>query len=95
MGKKKLARVVINENIKAFVIHLASLSTIHLVKKAQIFSLFSKEVKIPNKYLDYADIFLEKKAAVLPEITNLNQRVIKLQDSQQPSCSSIYNLEPV
>lgn len=41
-----------------------------MVRKAQIASLLTIEVKILNKDLDYIDVFLKEKAAVLSEIIN-------------------------
>lgn len=64
--------------MEAFTIYIAFLSIIHLAKKAQITSLSIKKSKTLNKYLNYIDIFLEKKAGGLPKITNLNQHAIKL-----------------
>lgn len=55
-----------------------------LAKKAKIIFLFIKEVIIFNKYLYFIKNFLEKKALLLPQITDLNQHAIKLQESQQP-----------
>ena len=37
-----------------------------------------KKVKIPTKYLDFSDIFLEEKALILLKATDLNQYTIKL-----------------
>ena len=61
---------------------------INLAQKAQIALLLSKKVIILNKYLDFLNVFLEKKALVLPKAINLNQHTIKLQKSQQ----SLYKL---
>ena len=55
-------------------------------------SLIAKKVTIPTYYLDFSDIFLEKKALVLLEITKLNQHAIKLQEGQQPPYGPIVNL---
>ena len=54
-----------------------------------------EEVKILAKYSDFSDVFLEKKASVLPELTEFNQHAIKLQDGQQPACGLIYSLSLV
>lgn len=50
-----------------------SFITIHLAKEAQITSLLAKKVKTLTKYLDFLDIFLEKKVLILLELTKLNQ----------------------
>ena len=57
--------------------------------------LVTKEVKIPIKYLDFLDVFLEEKALILPEATKMNQHAIKLQEGQQLLYGPIYSLGPV
>lgn len=57
-----------DENVKAFVVLISFLSTIHSPKEAKIALLLTKKLKILTKYLDYADIFLKEKAALLLEI---------------------------
>ena len=87
-----------NEKSETFVVHMASLNLvprIHLDKAAQITSLFIKEVKIPDEYSDFADVFLEEKALVLPERTKLNEHTINLEDGKQPPYGPIYSLGPV
>ena len=64
-------------------------------REAWIAFLFIKEVKIPEKYLDFADIFSEKKALVLPERIELNEYAIDLEDGKQPPYRPIYRLGPV
>ena len=49
-------------------------------------------MKIPDKYSDFADIFSEKKALVLPEGTKRNEYAIDLENSKQPPYRSIYSL---
>ena len=68
---------------------------IHPAREAQIALLVAKEVKIPTKYSDFSDIFLEEKASILPEATEMNQHAIKLQEGQQPPYGPIYSLGPV
>ena len=68
---------------------------IHPARKAQIALLVAKEVKIPTEYSDFSDVFLEKKASILPEVTKLNQYAIELQEGQQPSYGPIYSLRPI
>lgn len=45
---------------------------IHPDKKAQIALLYIKKVTIFDKYSDFVNLFLKKKALVLSEIINLN-----------------------
>lgn len=78
IDKKKFAKANINKKIEAFMVHVTFLSfnllmmLINLSKKAQITLLITKEIKIPNKFSDFLDIFLKKKVLVLLKITNLN-----------------------
>lgn len=79
--QKKFAKIELNKNIKAFIMHVTSSSLIkliiliYLVKKAQIALLIAKKVKISVKYLD---IFLKKKVLILLKMTKLNEYAIKL-----------------
>lgn len=41
--------------------------------------MLAKKVKILAKYSDFSNVFLEKKALMLLEITKLNQYAIELQ----------------
>ena len=86
-----------DEHIETFVMYVTFLSTIaiHPAEKAQIALLVAKEVKILTKYSDFSDVFLEEKALILPEVTELNQYTIKLQKGQQPLYGSIHSLGPV
>ena len=65
---------------------------IYSAKKVQIALLIAKELKIPTKYSDFSDVFLEKKALILLKTIKLNLYVIELQKSQQPLYRSIYSL---
>lgn len=69
------------------------ISRIHLNKKAQIASLLIKKVKIANKYLDFTNLFLEKKALVLSEYIKLNEHAIDLKNSKQPPYRPIHSLD--
>ena len=84
--KKEFARAALDENVEAFVVNVTSFSlnsmSIHPTRKAQIASLIAEEVEIPTDYSDFLDVFSEKKALVLSEITDLNQHVIELQKGQ-------------
>ena len=72
--------MALEENIEVFVMHVTSFSlnsiAIHLAKKAQIALLVAKEVKILTKYSDFSDVFLEKRASILPEAIKINQHAI-------------------
>ena len=51
---------------------------INSAKKAQITLFIIKKVQILSKYLNFSDVFSEKKALILSKVTNLNQYATKL-----------------
>ena len=57
--------------------------------------MLTEEVKIPEEYLDFTDVFSEEKALMLPEQTEFNQHVIELKEGKQPLYEPIYSLGPV
>ena len=62
IDKKEFAKAALDENIKAFVIHVSSLSpvskiTIYPAREAQIVLLLAGKVTVPAKYSDFADVF--------------------------------------
>lgn len=59
--KKEFAKAAMDENVEVFVIHVFSISlkSIYPNKVAQIASLLTKEVINPDKYLDFAIVFLK------------------------------------
>ena len=72
---------MLDEYVEAFVLHMNFLltMTIYPIRKRKIVLLIAKKVKILTKYLDFSDVFLEKKTAILVKATKLNQHAIKLQ----------------
>ena len=79
-------------------VHVSSVGsrmTIYPSRKAQLAMLLGKEVTVPTKYLDFADVFLEKSANVLSERIKANKHVIKLEKGKQPPYGPIYSLEPI
>lgn len=97
IDKKKVAKAALNENVETFFVHVSSLglSSIHPARKAQIAFLLTQKVIILSEYSDFSDVFLEEKASELPEITNLNQHAIKLEEGKQPLYGPIYSLRLV
>lgn len=63
-------------------VFVISLSFIYPLRKAWIAFTFIEKIKIANNFLDYIDVFLKKKATVLPKSNNLNQQAIKHQKDQ-------------
>ena len=55
----------------------------------------TKEVTMPTKYLDFADVFLEKLANILSKRTGENEHAIELQKGKQPPYGPIYSLGPI
>ena len=63
--------------------HVASLDLrIHLDKEAQIALLLTKEVKIPDEYSDFANVFSEEKALILSKRTEINEHAINLENNK-------------
>ena len=89
---------MLDENVEAFVVHVSSLGsrmTIHPARKAQLALLLTEEVTVPVEYSDFADVFSEKSANVLPEQTGANEHAIELEEGKQPPYRPIYSLRPV
>ena len=57
--------------------------------------LLAKKKIIPVKYLDFADIFLEKSVTILLKQTGENKYPIKLKEDKQPAYKTIYSLKLV
>ena len=99
-NKKEFAKVTLDENVKAFVMHVSFLSlglkmTIHPAREAQIASLLAEEVNVPVKYADFANVFSKKSAGILPKCTRINEHAIDLEDDKQPPYGPIYSLRLV
>ena len=85
IDKKKFAKAILDENIEAFVVCVAFFTLkiiIHPAQEAQIALLLTKEVIIPEKYSDFADIFSKESAEVLPKCTRINEHAIELQEDK-------------
>ena len=69
INKKKFAKAALDKSFETFIAYMTSLVLIsaHLDKKAQIVSLLTKKIKIPNKYSDFVNIFSKEKTLVLPK----------------------------
>ena len=98
INKKEFAKAVLDEKSETFVVYMAALNLtpgIHPNRAAQITSLLAEEVRIPDKYSDFTNVFSEVKTLVLPECTKLNEHAIDLEDGKQPPHGPIYSLGPV
>ena len=98
IDRKEFVTTVLDENIKAFVVYVSSLEsrmTIHLARKAQLALLLVKKVTVLAEYSNFADMFSEQSANVLPERIGVNEHAIKLEEGKQPPYRPIYSLEPV
>ena len=75
MNKKEFVKAALDKNSETFVVHIATLEaplsrmTIHFLREAQIAALKQNEAltKVSTEYSNFADIFSEEKALVLPE----------------------------
>ena len=64
INKEDFAQAALDANIKAFVLHVSSLSLrlkiiIHLARNVQKALLLAKKVTVQAKYSDFANVFLE------------------------------------
>ncbi len=87
IGKKEFAVAALDLEYKAFVVHIAAVivdlgDEVHPSRRAQIAHLKADEAltKILIEYADFADVFLPKLAAKLPEHTGINNQTIELVD---------------
>ena len=98
INKKEFAKAALDENSETFVDYVVSLNLtpgIYPDRTAQIASLLAEEVRIPDEYSDFANVFSETKALVLLERTKLNEHAIDLEDGKQPPYGPIYSLGPM
>ena len=90
--------MALEENIKAFIVHISFLSlrlrrTIHPIRKSQIALLLAKKVTILVKYSDFANIFLEKLANIVHKQTRANKHTIEIEQSKPLPYRPLYSLE--
>lgn len=80
IDKKEFAKVALDEDVKAFVVHMSFLSLEPMIMyrawEAQIALLLTEKVTIPDKYLDFMDVFSKKSAAKLSKRSDLNEHSI-------------------
>ena len=69
--------------------------SIQPAREALLASLLTKEVTMPVEYLDFANVFSEKSANVLPQRTGANEHAVELDEGKQPPYGPIYSLGPV
>ena len=98
---------MLNLEYETFVVYVPLLSSIvslssssldiHPPNRPQIANLIAKEAftKVPNKYLDFKDIFSPNLASKLSKYIKINNHTIKLIDGEQPLYEPIYSLEPI
>ena len=106
MGKKKFAAVALDLEHKTHIIHVKAVNSValpsssplefdvHTSRRPQISKLIVEKAstKISDKYVDFADIFSPNLASKLSEHIRINDHVIELVNSQQPSYGPIYSL---
>ena len=98
INQKEFTKAVLDENVKAFVVYVAFLTSkmlIHPAQKAQIALLIAKEVIVPAEYSDFADVFSKKSAEMLLKHIGINKHAIKLEDGKQLPHGPIYSLGPM
>lgn len=93
---------------EVFVVHIASLDSasflsstplnaVHPFYRPQIAGLIAEKalIKVPNKYINFANVFSPELASKLSNYTKINDHSIELVDGQQLSYKPIYSLRPV
>ena len=86
IDKKEFAKPMLDKESETFVMHVAALEAplagmmIYPLQVAQIAALKQDEapIKVPPKYVDYANIFSFNLAMELPKNTGINKHAIKL-----------------
>ena len=87
--------MALDKNSKTFAVYVVFLnlaSEIHQDIAAQIAALSTKEVKILDKYSDFANVFSEEKTLMLPKRTKLNEYTIELENGKQSPYRPIHSL---
>ena len=98
INQKEFAIATLDKNVEAFMMHVSSLGlwmTIHLARKAQLVLLLAKKITVPTNYSDFADVFSEKSANILPKRLRANEHAIELKKGKQLPYKPIYSLRPV
>ena len=88
--KKVFAAAALDPEHETYIVHIVSLSStppfdadVHPSRRPQISSLIAEKAptKVPNEYVDFADVFSPDLASELPEHTGINDHAIKLVDA--------------
>ncbi len=89
--KKEFTAAAFDLKHEVFIVHIATLSVnsddeMHPSRKAQMGHLKVDKAltKVPNEYVDFADVFSPKLAVELQEHTKINDHAIELVDDWQP-----------
>ena len=87
ISPKECAKATLNQDQKAFVVHVTTLFNpmkMHPDQKVQIAAWIADEVLVTilAEYLDFEDIFSKESAAVLPEHIEINTHAIDLEKSK-------------
>lgn len=84
INKKEIIATILNKNTKIFIIYIIALSVlviqVYSFCQAQIILLLAEKtiIKIPSKWLNYANIFLFNFAIELFKNTYINKYAMKL-----------------
>lgn len=99
IDKKKFAKAVLNEDVKAFLIHVSSLNlgsmTIYPARKPWMTLLFIKKVTILTEYANFIDILSKKSKKMPSERRDINKHDIKLVDKKKSLYRLIYSQDPI
>lgn len=99
INKYKFVKVTLDKNSEMFIIYIITLETSQLVILVHLFQrsllaalqLDMTTTKNFSRYVDYADVFSSDLAIELLKNTNMNEHIIKLIESKQPSYKLTYS----
>ena len=98
INQKEFAKAALDENIEAFVMYVSSLGSrisIYLARKARLALPLTEKVTVLTKYVDFADVFLEKLINILLEQNDANKHAIELEEGKRLRYEPIYSLGTV
>ena len=107
VGKKKFAAIALNLEYETYIVYVISVRfiassnsfslNVYPFCKPQIVCLIAEKapIKIPNKYVNFVDIFSSDLAFKLLKHTKINEHAIELVDGQEPPYGPIYSLRPI
>ena len=95
IDRKEFTAAALALEEKVFVVHVAYLGAkmaMHPARKAQVASLFAKEISVFEEYANFSDVFFKESAAMLPNGWDINEHAIDLEPGKQLRYGTVYSL---